>query len=264
MKKLLKNMIFGAVIGASVLIPGMNGGTSALILGIYNDIISAIDELFSDFKKNMPYLLTLTIGAALSFYICSFPIRFVLERFAFEFSIFVVGVIFGSFPVFTKGMRKFKFSYLMYIFAGFIITIIMDMASGIRFSAPDNPVTFIAVGLLSAVALILPGISLTYILIAFGYYDRLIVAVNEIDLLFILKFGTVIIIGIFAFTRLLNTAYKKYPVAVNMTVLGMVAASVKQVFIRMPVRDETLSSLLLFIAGISVSLFFAVFKKDTD
>lgn len=263
MKNSLKNIMFGAVIGASILIPGMSGGTSALILGIYNEIISSIDELFSDFKKNMPYLLTLTIGAAMSFYVCSFPIRFVLERYAFEFSIFAVGVIFGSFPVFTKGMGKFKFSYIMCIFVGFVITRIMDMVSGMNFSAPDNPVTFIAVGLMSAVALILPGISLTYILIAFGYYDRLIVAVNEIDFLFILKFGTVIVIGIFAFTRLLNRAYKKHPVAVNMTVLGMVLASVKQMFICIPARDEALSSALLFIAGLSVSLFFAVFKKDT-
>ena len=50
MKKVIKNIAFGAVIGASILIPGMSGGTTALILGIYSRIIAAIDELFSDFK----------------------------------------------------------------------------------------------------------------------------------------------------------------------------------------------------------------------
>ncbi len=67
MKKLLKNIAFGAIIGASILVPGMSGGTTALILGIYSRIIAAIDELFSDFKKNFPYLLTLTVGAAVGF-----------------------------------------------------------------------------------------------------------------------------------------------------------------------------------------------------
>ena len=54
MKKLLKNIAFGAIIGASILVPGMSGGTTALILGIYSRIIAAIDELFSDFKKEFP------------------------------------------------------------------------------------------------------------------------------------------------------------------------------------------------------------------
>ena len=53
MKKVIKNIAFGAVIGASILIPGMSGGTTALILGIYSRIIAAIDELFSALSSDI-------------------------------------------------------------------------------------------------------------------------------------------------------------------------------------------------------------------
>ena len=264
MKKLLKNIAFGAIIGASILVPGMSGGTTALILGIYSRIIAAIDELFSDFKKNFPYLLTLTVGAAVGFYVCSFPIKFILDRYSFEFSFFVIGVIAGSLPVFIKGTGKFKLKYLIYIIIGAVLTLLVDMSAGVRLGNTDNAVTFIIVGLLSAVALILPGISLTYILIAFGYYDALIIAVNSMDILFLLKFGTVVILGIFAFTKVLNIAYKKYPVSINMMILGMVAASVKQIFIRLPVNGEVTACFLLLVGGFSVSLLFGLLGKGTD
>ncbi len=260
MKKLLKNIAFGAIIGASILVPGMSGGTTALILGIYSRIIAAIDELFSDFKKNFPYLLTLTVG----FYVCSFPIKFILDRYSFEFSFFVIGVIAGSLPVFIKGTGKFKLKYLIYIIIGAVLTLLVDMSAGVRLGNTDNAVAFIIVGLLSAVALILPGISLTYILIAFGYYDALIIAVNSMDILFLLKFGTVVILGIFAFTKVLNIAYKKYPVSINMMILGMVAASVKQIFIRLPVNGEVAACFLLLVGGFSVSLLFGLLGKGTD
>ncbi len=48
MNKLLKNTVFGFLIGVSVIIPGLSGGTTALIIGIYSDIIRATDELFSN------------------------------------------------------------------------------------------------------------------------------------------------------------------------------------------------------------------------
>lgn len=264
MKKVIKNIAFGAVIGASILIPGMSGGTTALILGIYSRIIAAIDELFSDFKKNFPYLLILTAGAAVGFYVCSFPIKFILDRYSFEFSFFVIGVIAGSLPIFVKGAGKFKIKYILYTIIGAALTLLVDMSAGVRLGNTDNAIIFILVGLLSAVALILPGISLTYILIAFGYYDSLIIAVNSIDILFLLKFGSVVIIGIFAFTKVLNIAYKKYPVSINMMILGMVAASVKQIFIRLPMYGEIAPCLLLLVGGFSVSLLFGLLGKGTD
>lgn len=264
MNKILKNTVFGAIIGASILIPGLSGGTTALLIGIYSDIICAVDELFSNFKKNFPYLIILTVGAALGFYICSFPVKFILEHYLLEFSYFVIGVIAGSLPVFIKDCGKFKMKYLLCILLGVILTLMTDMLADVKLGGGNNFLTFIFVGLLSAVALILPGISLSYVLIAFGYYDSIVLAVNRIDIIFLLKFGTVVLIGIFAFTRALNIAYKKYPVSINMIILGMVAASLKQVFLRLPMPQEILQCVLLLCAGLFVSLLFSLLKKSTD
>ncbi len=264
MNKLLKNTVFGFLIGVSVIIPGLSGGTTALIIGIYSDIIRATDELFSNFKKNSIYLMTICCGAVLGFFLCSFPVKFILDRYFLEFSYFVIGVIVGGIPVFFTGVKKFEKKYILLILGGVVITLLTDLTASIKFAGSQNPITFVAVCLLSAIALILPGISLTYILMAFGYYQKLITALNSFDFLFILKFGTVTLLGIFAFTKILNCAYKKYPASINMMILGMVVASLKQIFVRLPVQGEIVHCVLLLISGIFVSMFFSLLKKSAD
>ncbi len=247
-----------------VLIPGLSGGTTALLLGIYSDIIKATDELFIDFKSNSIYLSTICFGAVIGFFVCSYPIKYILDNFFLEFSYFVIGVIIGGIPVFFSGVKNFEKKYILFILCGIIITLLTDMTASIEFAGTENPVTFIVVCLLSAIALILPGISLTYILMAFGYYERIITALHNFDLLFVFKFGALTLISIFAFTKLLNRAYKKYPVSINMMILGMVLASLKQIFVRFPTTTEIIQCAALFAGGIFVSAFFGLLKKGAD
>lgn len=255
------NVAHGILIGSSILIPGLSGGTTAILLGIYNDIIEAVDTLFSNFVQNVKYLLSLGVGSIIGFYICSFPLKIILDHYYFEFSYFVIGIILGSIPLFFKTAKGKAIKNISLIICGIIFTLSIDFVSSMTFGYDESTLMLILIGLLSSIALILPGISLSYILIAFGYYSRLIIAINQGNYIFIIKFGTVLIIGILILARILDRAYKKYPVSFNMLILGMVIASIKQVFIKLPMSGEIVICLLLFCGGLCGTLFLNCFKK---
>ena len=263
-KIIIKNIIKGFLIGASILIPGLSGGTTAIILGVYTNILDAVDSFLKNFKKNTIFLSLISLGGLLGFYFCSFPIKYILNNFQLLFSYFVIGVILGSVPMFYESKYSLTIKNVIIFLTGFFLIFAFDILNKFNIINNAEITTLIITASLSAVALVLPGISLTNILIAFGYYDKIILSINTADLNFLFKFASVTFISLLLFTKILNKAYKKYPVSINMLILGMVIASIKQIFIRLPTSVEILSCLFMMLSGFFAALFLVRFKKRTD
>ena len=94
--------IKGFVFGIANVIPGVSGGTMALTMGIYEDLIYSISHFFEKPKKSILFLLPFFIGAALSILLMSKLIGFCLDEFPFPTMIFFVGLIIGGIPLVTK------------------------------------------------------------------------------------------------------------------------------------------------------------------
>ena len=83
-KNSLINLFKGALIGVSMIIPGVSGGTVAVLLNIYNELIEAISNLKSEFKKSFKFLLPIAIGMVLAFVAMYFPLKLALKYIPLE------------------------------------------------------------------------------------------------------------------------------------------------------------------------------------
>lgn len=253
MNKFIKNLIYGILIGASVMVPGLSGGTTAIILGVYFDI----------FKLDFNLLVPLSLGGIIGVLGVSKPLCYLIGNHTFLFSYFVLGIIISSVIAFKDDFKKINLLNVLLITVGGITVFVCDGISDFvsKFDIPI--ISYLLIGIICAAALILPGISLSNALIAFGYYDKLIYAIDELDFIFIFKILFSILIGVIVLTKALLKAYKKYPISINMMILGMILASAKQVFIRLPNKNELAICTILFIFGFAVTFLMFLFKERT-
>lgn len=101
-----KNLFRGMLIGASDLIPGVSGGTIAIILGIYDRLIEAISGFFSkEWKKHIGFLLPLAIGIGTILLLLSRAIKWLLLQYPQPTLFFFSRFNFGCDPIFTKGSQ---------------------------------------------------------------------------------------------------------------------------------------------------------------
>lgn len=256
MNKHLKNIVFGILIGVSVILPGLSGGTTALLLGIYYDILEAVGTAFSKKGKNL-FLFELAIGGSAGVFFISLPLGYFLSEFNFEFSYAAVGILIGSVPMFVDFRNKPLLKEYFYIIAGFILTVFLEKV--VTFSTLKIIIYFFV-----AVALILPGISLTNILISFDYYDKVVIAIKNLDFVFLIKFFLFVLVFVIILSGFLGKTYKKYPKQINLTVLGMIIASAFQVFPGLPNKHNFVSCALLMLFGLFFSLFIFFLRKRTD
>lgn len=245
----------------SILIPGLSGGTTALILKIYNPIMDSLINLFKDVKKNCLFLGLVCAGALTGFFVSAIPVKLLLDNYSTEFSYAVIGIIIGSVPIFTAEITKRPFRNLFLILIGVGITLISEKLNNFVLFRQTNTLAIILISVLMASALILPGISITNILISFGMYELFISAVRKPDFVFLGKVSFFLLIAIIAQAKLLNYTYKKYPVSFNMMILGMLIATIKQVNDEIVCDVGLVKKLFLILSGFTCSFVFAFVEK---
>ncbi len=243
MKKhiLLIDTLKGIFIGACMLVPGVSGGTTAIILDVYDKLIGAVSSFFKNPKKNFIILLTIGGGAILGIIIFSRLILFIVTKFEFISMYLFFGAILGSIPLIYRksGVKKFSISLLIYPILG----------SGIAFATGLIPKGFfnltnessfkdylyiIIAGIVLSIALVLPGISVSYMLLILGIYELTLLAIENFQILFLamLILGTVI--GIVLSTKILEIVMNNYPKYTYLTILGFVLISLREIIPGIP------------------------------
>ncbi|MDE6104190.1 MAG: DUF368 domain-containing protein, partial [Clostridia bacterium] len=101
-KEFFINVARGAAIGVSMIIPGVSGGTIAVLLNVYEKLIDSVSNLRKEFKKSIAFLLPILLGAALAIIAMYFPIKFALEKAPLPTVLFFAGLIVGSVPKVLK------------------------------------------------------------------------------------------------------------------------------------------------------------------
>ena len=99
MKELFLTAAKGAVIGGTMLIPGVSGGSMAMMMGIYDKLIMAVSNFRKDMKKHFFFLLWFCIGAGLGMLIIARPLLHLLEVFPYPTQFFFIGAVVGCVPI---------------------------------------------------------------------------------------------------------------------------------------------------------------------
>lgn len=246
----MKNIILylkGFFMGIANIIPGVSGGTIAIILGIYEDFIKAISHLFENIKKNLLFILPIILGMGSAIAVLSGVIKYSYDNFPFPTMLFFVGLVLGGIPMLLKNVKGEKeskkiSSYVIFALT-FSLVIIMTLSDLIFGVAADvsftnmsiiNYIVLFIVGIIAAATMVIPGVSGSLVLMLLGYYYPVVSTINDLvkfnnifsNVMILGVFGIGVVIGIVLISKLLEMLFKKYKVKTYFGVLGFIFASV--------------------------------------
>ena len=251
----------GIAMGIADLVPGVSGGTIALITNIYEDLITSINHvnakqilaLFGANRKtswqniNGPFLLPLFLGIATSILFLSSIIGFFLEYHALALWSFFFGLIFASSILICKDVKQWSPSTIIGLIIGGLISFLISFFSPAE-STQALPYLFLC-GMLMIIAMILPGISGAFILVLLGAYEtaletiELVRSFRMLGFLNLLVFGLGAITGLKLFAHWVGKLYLNYRNLLLATMSGFMFGSLYKVwpwkqFINVENRDQ--------------------------
>lgn len=239
------NILKGIAIGIANVIPGFSGGTMAVLLKIYDLFVYAFANIFNDFKNVVKKCWSLFLGILLGVLFAMVAIVKLLEVIPFITVMFFVGLILGSIPQIFKKAKDGKLHIADII--SFILAIVIIV--GLPFINTNNLtninfniglyIIMVFMGVVSASAMVIPGVSGSLVLMAFGYYTFLMGTLstylkNVFNFSMINYWNMFITIGCFAIgcligvifvSKLITKLTEKYPKTVYCTILGLLVAS---------------------------------------
>ena len=235
----------GSVIGGTMLVPGVSGGSMAMILGIYNRLINAISSFRKNKKENFLFLFIFVLGAVAGILIFAKPLDMLISRFPKPMLFLFMGAVLGGVPMIYKesGADRASWKEVVCVLIGVVLVIACSVIPKDFFNPDtDNGVVRVLVlllaGFIGAIALVLPGISVSYMFLIMGLYEEILRAISRLDLLFILPLIVGLLVGIILTTKTLEWIMKKYPRIVYPMILGFVLGSLKETFPGIPVGWE--------------------------
>ena len=247
MKRSLKEYVVislkGMAMGAADVVPGVSGGTIAFISGIYEELLNSISSfnfsLINVFKNegfksvwikvNGNFLVSLFVGILISVLSLAKLIESMLENHPIVIWSFFFGLVLASIIYVGKQITKWtKGSFLCLILGAilaFYITTLNPMVS-----ANSSPWFLFLVGMIAICAMILPGISGSFILVLLGAYKPVLNALNTKDFVSIIIFLVGAVLGLLSFSRMLKwlfSTYKNYTLA---TLTGFIIGSLNKIW----------------------------------
>lgn len=256
------NLIKGALIGGANVIPGVSGGTMAVLMGIYDKLIYSVTGLFSDFKNNFKFLLQLGIGAILGIGAFIFIIPFLMEKAPLPTNFFFMGLVLGAGPMLYRKAKETKINLINVVW--FVVALIIVVAMGILrepSSTGSNPGMFMYFisGFIAAATMILPGVSGSFMLLLLGMYKPILDGVKAFDMAIIIPVAIGVLAGFVIMTKAIETMFKKFPQTAYLIILGLVLGSIVGIYNEIPggftLGLSGIIAIVTFIIGLSISLF---------
>lgn len=238
----------GALIGVANIIPGVSGGTMMVSMGIYDDIIHSITNLFKKFKESIQTLLPYAIGMVLGIGGLAFLLDYFLGKYPFQTNILFIGLILGGIPIIWRrsakgGLNPGKILVFLLFFASIVLLQIFGggkSGTGVNLSTePGQLALLFFIGLIAAATMVIPGVSGSMILMLLGYYKPIISMIKKLIeelvhfhwagigecILIVLPFGIGIVVGIFLVAKLIEVLIKKAEAVTYSGIMGLVVAS---------------------------------------
>ena len=242
LSKYLILAIKGFCMGAANVVPGVSGGTMALILGIYEELIHAIRSLNLRFLRliamlkireafssvSWPFLLSVCLGVLVATLSLAEALSWLLFTYPVVVWSFFFGLILSS--IFTVGrvVREWRIPTFVAIGVGAVGAYFLF--GMIPVATPNAAWFLILSGFLAICAMILPGISGAYILVLLGKYHYTLEALNNRDFqsLFLLMVGAVV--GLLSFVRVLDWLLKRYYDLTMAILIGLMLGSLRRIW----------------------------------
>lgn len=237
----LINFIKGFILGIANVIPGVSGGTMAVSMGLYELILSSIGNFFKDIKGNFIKLLPIILGILVAIVSTSKLVTYALTNYKAQTLCLFIGLIFGGVSLIMKKIRGkgSKTNYLIFFVVFFFVISLNFLKTGLIEISFTNMgiidyILLLVMGFIASSAMVIPGISGSFILMVLGYYDKIIYTVSTItdfsklgsNLLILVPFGIGVVMGIIFMAKLITNLIKKHETKTYFAIMGFVLSSV--------------------------------------
>ncbi|HDH6383163.1 TPA: DUF368 domain-containing protein [Staphylococcus aureus P100344] len=266
------NILKGFAMGTSDLVPGVSGGTIALLLGIYNQFIASISGIFSRrFWPSFTFLIPIIIGMLLAMGSLSNLFNYLLSQHHIPTIFFFGGLIIGIVPYLLK-ISNYKTSFTtkhyMMVIAGIAILIVITLMNNGDKHAGETLtlstgliIKYFIAGMCASSAMLLPGISGSFMLLVFGVYGTVMLAISEVvklnftGLPILLAVGFGVLAGFIISSKIIQYFLTHHKLMTFALIIGFVVGSLFAVFPGLPTNIVMwFVSLVVFIIGFIVSL----------
>ena len=233
----------GYAMGAANVVPGVSGGTIALLTGIYPPLVASLDSLtakqtwtsllhgrFKEFWKcvNGNFLVALFAGVLVSVFSLAKLMTFVLEHYPILTWAFFFGLILASSWMMFRDVKGWGIKEVLFAIAGLVLGVVVCTLSPTE--TPDNYLFIFICGAVSVCTMILPGISGSFVLLIMGKYNYIMDAISGMNIPVLAVFALGCLVGLLAFAKLLRWLLDRFEKQTMLVLLGFVIGSLVKVW----------------------------------
>jgi putative membrane protein len=232
----------GMSMGAADIVPGVSGGSVALITGIYEQLLESIKSIdktafqllvkgqFSQLWKhvNAAFLLTLVSGILVSIFTLSKMITFLMDEYPIPLWSFFCGLIIVSAVIILRDIKRWNVGVILALLVGTLVA--YGVTSIPPTTTPDALWFVFVAGAIAICAMILPGISGSFLLLILGQYERILGAVSSKDLVTLILFASGCVVGLLSFSRLISWLLKNFHAMTIAVLSGFMLGSINKIW----------------------------------
>ncbi len=232
----------GMGMGVADLIPGVSGGTIALITGIYKKFVDSIKSINRHFFRlifrkqfvsawkhiNGNFLLAVFSGILVSVFFLARLLSWLLDNSRMFVWAFFFGLIIASAIYIGRKIEKWDFSTLLFFFFGILGSFYITLATPA--TAPETLWYVFFSGCIAICAMVLPGISGSFILILIGNYAFILQAVTDLNVKILAVFAAGCIVGIILFSNIISWLFKRYAYNTMAVLTGLMVGSLNKLW----------------------------------
>ncbi len=241
-KRFVSVYLKGMAMGAADVVPGVSGGTVAFITGIYEELIGSIRSISPHAVTilvkqgvaacwehiNGNFLLTLLLGIITSIFSLARIITYLLEAQPLLVWSFFFGLIAASSVHMAKQVKQWNLTMLAVFIIGLAFAFVVGELKPSEVEA--NPLIIFLSGSIAICAMILPGISGSFILVLLGMYAHILEGVKQLDMVILLSFAAGCVIGILTFAQILSWLFKRFHDLTLVLLTGFLVGSLNLVW----------------------------------
>ena len=284
----IKDGLTGMAIGTAIIVPGVSGGTIALVFGAFKKIVNAVDNLFTNnFWRSLCILLPFLIGSIITVFGLVFPFQLAFKYCLFSIVCLFAGFILGSIPGITDELKEKEPTKgnIIQLVIGFIVaaiigvfSVIFKFSDGINNLFVNRPwylyLIIFVVGMFGSSGLIVPGFSGSMLLMVIGFYQPILDLVDfsnfwpNISLGFVFALG--VLAGFIILSKLMNKMLTNHRIATLYVVVGFIFGSLVSFFVNSQMFSYIGSGLklldcilgpILLLVGIVLSTLFVFYTR---
>ena len=278
MNQFISNFLKGMGIGSANVVPGVSGGTIALLTGIFERLINCLKSFnftalkllfkgkFKELAKHIDFwfLVSVGLGVVVSIFTIAklFNIWLAGENSRINLMCFFLGLVIASIYYVGKTVKKWDWKSVLAFVVGagiaigiFVLKYIEETKTGaVEAETTEMSTNFFYIMLCGAIgicSMILPGLSGSYVLLMMGVYDNIIGAVSDLNWTILIPFAIGAVAGLLAFSHILSWVFKKFPDVTIATLSGFILGSLPVIY---PWRDALTNEIMLPDANIKLAI----------